>query len=189
MLNVLCRHWWVLALRGVCAIAAGMIAIAMPNVALASLVAIFAAFAILDGIANIVMGIRGEADGTYWWTMIVLGVVAIAAGVGAFAYPLTTLAVFLTFVAVTAILRGVLEIAAAIRLRKVLDDEWVLGLSGALSILFGALLLSRPIQGLVVMALIMGIFMVALGVMAVALALRLRKVHHRLAAGESAHVG
>jgi uncharacterized membrane protein HdeD (DUF308 family) len=75
-----------------------------------------------------------------------------------------------------------------VRLRKVLDDEWVLVLSGLLSVLFGVLLLARPIQGMVAMALVMGVFMVAMGVMAVALSLRLRKVNQRLTAGGSAHV-
>jgi uncharacterized membrane protein HdeD (DUF308 family) len=178
----------VLLLRGICAIVAGIIAIMIPGIALTSLVAVFAVFALIDGVASIVLGFRGESDGTYWWSMILLGVVAIAAGIGAFFYPMTVLAVFLGFVAGAAILRGVVEIMAAIRLRKVLDDEWVLGLSGAISILFGVLLLARPRAGLVVLALLMGAYMVAIGGLAVALSLRLRKVHQRLTAGSPAHV-
>jgi uncharacterized membrane protein HdeD (DUF308 family) len=188
MLRSLSSRWWVLLLRGICAIAAGIIAIMIPGIALATLVGLFAAFAIVDGIASIVLGIRGEPDGTYWWTMILFGVVAIGAGIGAFFYPKMVLAVLLAFVAWLAIFRGVIEIVAAVRLRKVLEDEWILGLSGALSILFGVLLLARPVAGLVVLALLMGAFMVAIGTMEIALALRLRKVRDRLAARSPAHV-
>jgi uncharacterized membrane protein HdeD (DUF308 family) len=188
MLKAFSSRWWVLLLRGICAIAAGIIAIMIPGIALASLVLLFALFAIADGVASIVLGFRGEPDGSYWWTMILLGLVAIVAGVGAFAYPKLTLLMFLSFVAYLAIIRGVFEIVAAIRLRKVLDDEWVLGLAGVLSIVFGVLLLSRPVVGLAVMAILMGSYMLAIGAMEVALALRLRKVHKRLASGSPAHV-
>jgi uncharacterized membrane protein HdeD (DUF308 family) len=188
MLKEFSSRWWVLLLRGICAIAAGIIAIMIPGIALASLVLLFALFAIVDGVASIVLGIRGEPDGSYWWTMILLGVVAIVAGVGAFVYPKLTLLVFLSFVAYLAIIRGVFEIVAAVRLRKVLDDEWVLGLAGTLSIVFGVLLLSRPVVGLAVMAILMGSYMLAIGAMEVALSLRLRKVHRRLIVGSPACV-
>jgi uncharacterized membrane protein HdeD (DUF308 family) len=186
MLRSLCSRWWVLLLHGVLAIAAGLIAIMVPGIALTSMVILFAIFAIADGIAGIAIGIRGEEDGTVWWTMILLGVMAIIAGVGASVYPGLTLLVLLSFVATLAILRGVFYIVAAIRLRKVIDDEWVLGLSGALSIVFGAILLARPVVGLEVLAMLMGCFMLAIGAMQVALSLRLRRVNNRISSGLSA---
>ncbi|HMO83425.1 MAG TPA: DUF308 domain-containing protein [Lacipirellulaceae bacterium] len=182
MLSACCGRWWVLLIRGLCAMAAGIIAIMSPGIALASLVILFGIFALVDGASCIVLGFRGESDGTYWWSMILLGVVALVAGIGAFAYPMTTLAVFLGFVAAVAILRGVIEIVAAVRLRQVLDDEWILGLSGAASVLFGVLLLARPKAGLVVLALLLGAYMLAMGILAVGLSLRLRKLNSRLTA-------
>jgi uncharacterized membrane protein HdeD (DUF308 family) len=122
---------------------------------------------------------RGEPNGTVWWTMVVLGVLAVAAGVLAFAWPGLTLLVLLSIVAASAIVRGLFEIVAAVKLRQVIDDEWVLGLSGAASILFGVLLAARPGPGLVVIALLIGAYMMALGVLAVSLALRLRRLQHR----------
>jgi uncharacterized membrane protein HdeD (DUF308 family) len=186
MLQSLGSRWWVFLLRGVVAIAAGIIAIEIPGIALLSLVMLFSAFAIVDGIACLVIGFKGESDGTVWWTMVALGALAIIAGIGAFAYPKITLAVLLGIVAATAIMRGVFEVAAAIRLRKVIDDEWVLGISGALSVLFGALLLARPVVGLAVLAMLMGCFMIAVGAMQIVLSLRLRKVHSRLSSGAPA---
>jgi uncharacterized membrane protein HdeD (DUF308 family) len=142
----------------------------------------FGIFSIIDGVAALVIGFRGESDGTVWWTMVALGVLAIAAGIIAFAWPGITLVALLAVIAVSAILRGVFEIAAAIRLRKEIDDEWILGLSGFMSIVFGALILYRPDVGLIAIALLIGAYMLALGALAIALSLRVRRMGNALAA-------
>jgi uncharacterized membrane protein HdeD (DUF308 family) len=181
MLEMICRRWWVLLLRGIVAILLGISAIAWPGITLVALAYVFGTFSLIDGVAALVIGFRGESDGTVWWTMVVLGVIAIAAGIIAFVWPGLTLLVLLTVIAVSAILRGAIEIAAAIRLRKEIDDEWILGLSGALSILFGALIIYRPDAGLIALALLIGAYMLALGILAIALSLRLRRMSNRLA--------
>ncbi len=174
MLNTVCKRWWVLMFRGIAAIALGICAMVWPGVTLVSLVYLFGIFTIIDGVAAILLGFRGEADGTVWWTMVWLGLLAIAAGIAAFAWPGLSLLVLATIIAVSAIVRGAFEIFAAISLRKELDDEWILGLSGAMSIIFGGLIMFRPGAGLIAIALLIGAYMMALGVFAIALALRLR---------------
>jgi uncharacterized membrane protein HdeD (DUF308 family) len=184
MLRVICGRWWVLLLRGIVAILLGIAMIAQPAITLVALAYLFAIFTAIDGVAAVIIGIRGESDGTVWWTMVILGALAIAAGIIAAVMALTwpgfTLLVLLSVVAASAIVRGVFEIAAAIRLRKEIDDEWILGLSGLLSILFGALILARPGAGLLAIALLIGAYMLALGVMAIALSLRLRRLGNKL---------
>jgi uncharacterized membrane protein HdeD (DUF308 family) len=180
MLNVICRRWWVFLLRGLAAIALGIAAIAWPGIALLSLAFLFGAFSITEGVMDILLGVRGEPDGTVWWTMIVLGVLAIAAGIIAFAWPGLTLVVLVAIIAAWSIVRGVFEIYAAIRLRKHIDDEWILGLSGLMSIIFGGLIMWRPDAGLIAIALLIGAYMLAMGVMAIALSLRLRRVGKKL---------
>jgi uncharacterized membrane protein HdeD (DUF308 family) len=186
MLGVLSRKWWVLLLRGLVAIVLGVIAMMMPGIPLATIALLFAAFSLADGVACIVLGVRGEADGTVWWTMILLGVLAAAAGIAAFVMPGLTLLILLGIVAGSAIVRGIFEIVAAIRLRAHIEDEWVMGLSGAMSLLFGVLLIARPGAGLVAIAIIIGAYMVALGGLAVALSLRLRRLQHRIGASGAA---
>jgi uncharacterized membrane protein HdeD (DUF308 family) len=181
MLRTACNRWWVLMLRGLCAIALGISAIAWPGITLLSLVFVFAAFTLIDGAAAIVLGLRGEEDGTVWWTLVVMGVLAILAGIISFAWPQITITVLLAIVAASAIVRGVFEIIAAIHLRKELDDEWILALSGLMSILFGGLILYRPDAGLVAIVLLIGAYMLAIGVLAVALSLRLRRLQHKIA--------
>jgi len=180
MLETICRRWWVMLLRGLAAIVIGIIAIAMPGITLVALVALFAVFAILDGVFGLILGFRGEADGTVWWTMVLLGLLSLAAGIIAFAWPGLTLLVLAAIIAASAIVRGAFEIYAAIRLRHEIDDEWILGLSGAMSIVFGGLIMWRPGAGLVAIALLIGAYMMALGVFGVALSLRLRKMGQTL---------
>lgn len=181
MLTTVCKRWWVLMVRGLAAIALGICAMVLPEVTLIALMFLFGTFTIIDGIAAILLGFRGEADGTVWWTMVILGLLAIAAGIAAFAWPDVTLLVLATIIAVSAIVRGTFEIYAAIALRKELDDEWILGLSGAMSVIFGALIMFRPGAGLIAITLLIGAYMLALGVFAIALALRLRMMGRKWA--------
>jgi uncharacterized membrane protein HdeD (DUF308 family) len=182
MLDVICRRWWVMLLRGLAAIVIGIIAMGMPGITLLALVALFATFAIIDGLFGMVLGFRGEADGTVWWTMVLLGLLSLAAGVVAIFSPVWTLWVLATIIGVSAIIRGAFEIYAAIRLRHEIDDEWILGLSGAMSVLFGLLIVWRPGAGLIAIALLIGAYMMALGVFGVALSLRLRRMNHAIVA-------
>ena len=186
MLDVICRRWWVMLLRGLAFIVIGILAMAMPGITLMTLVALFAVFSIIDGVFGIVLGFRGEADGTVWWTMVILGLLALAAGIIAIAWPGLTLIVLVTIIAVSAIVRGVFEIYAAIRLRHEIDDEWILGFSGLMSIVFGMLIMWRPGAGLIAIALLIGADMLALGIFGVALSLRLRKVGQHLTARPTA---
>lgn len=180
MMTALGQRWWVLLLRGICAMVAGILTIAWPEITLLALVILFAVFALVDGAAGIVLGIRGEEDGTVWWTMIILGLISVAAGIMALSWPGLTALVLLAIIAASAILRGIFEIITAIRLRKEIDDEWVLGLSGLLSLAFGILLWVAPGEGALAVVLLIGAYMLALGVMAVALSLRLRRLQHKL---------
>ena len=106
--------------------------------------------------------------------MVILGLLAIAAGITAFAWPGLTLLVLATIIAVSAIVRGAFEIYAAIALRKELDDEWILGLSGVMSVHFRRADHVPPGAGLIAITLLIGAYMLALGVFAIALSLRLR---------------
>ena len=142
---------------------------------------LFGIFTLVDGAAAIVLGIRGESDGTVWWTLVLMGVLAVIAGIFVFASPAIAAFWFIALIAATAIVRGLFEIVAAIRLRKELDDEWILVLSGLMSILFGGLILYRPDAGLVAIVLLIGAYMIAIGVFAIALSLRLRRLRNTLA--------
>jgi uncharacterized membrane protein HdeD (DUF308 family) len=187
MLRVICRRWWIMLLRGLCAVAIGIMAIAWPGPTILALIWMFAIFIMADGAAGVMLGIRGEPDGTVWWTMVFLGALAILAGLVASAMallqPELTLITLAIVIGASAILRGIFEIIAAIRLRKLIDDEWILALSGLLSITFGVLIAARPDAGVVAIGILIGAFMLTLGLLAVVLSLRLRKLGKQLMEG------
>jgi uncharacterized membrane protein HdeD (DUF308 family) len=180
MLHALAKNWWVLLLRGICAIFIGMLACGWPLLTLVVLVYLYGAFLLLDGITAIMLGLNSRTQQESWWAMVLLGILGVIAAIVAVSWPEITLALFAAIIAATAIVRGILEITAAIRLRKVIEGEWLLGLAGASSILFGILVLAWPGAALVTVAWIIGVTIIAIGIFCVALSFRLRSLGQRL---------
>jgi uncharacterized membrane protein HdeD (DUF308 family) len=147
VLGKLAENWWLLLLRGLAAIAFGVIAFFWPGITLVALTYLFGAYAIVDGVFAIWAAINASGDaGPRWWLGL-SGIVSIIAGIVAFAYTGMTALVLLMFIAAWAIVIGVLQLYAAMRLRKIIDNEWWLILSGLLSIAFGAVLVAWPGTG------------------------------------------
>jgi uncharacterized membrane protein HdeD (DUF308 family) len=180
--TVLSRNWWAIALRGVAAIIFGLLTFVMPGITLAVLVLLFGAYAIVDGIFTLVAVARGQAvaRGEPRWVLVLEGVVSIAAGLVAFLWPGLTALALVYLIAAWAIVTGVLEIVAAVRLRRQIDNEWWLGLSGALSVVFGVLVMAAPGAGALAMLFWIGAYAILFGALLVGLAFRLRSARSRL---------
>ena len=141
LLSALAENWWLLLLRGLVAIAFGVIAFFWPDITLVALVYLFGIYAIADGLVALWAAFNAMGDaGPRWWLGL-SGVVSILAGLAAFFYTGMTALVLLVFIAVWAIIIGLGQIWGAIELRKILDDAWLLGLTGALGIAFGVILI------------------------------------------------
>jgi uncharacterized membrane protein HdeD (DUF308 family) len=177
MLTAVAKNWWVLLLRGICAVVFGIMAIAWPGETLQVLILLFGAYVLVDGMFALTMGFRGKLKGGIWWQMVLVGLLSLLAGIMTFAWPGLTAVALLVLVASWAIVRGFTEIVAAFALRKTIDDEWVLALSGVISIIFGALMLIHPAAGALAIVLLIGAFMLAVGFMMIALSMRLRRLH------------
>ncbi len=175
ILPVLSRNWWALALRGLAAILFGVLAFIWPGITLTALILLFGAYMLVDGVFAIVAAVRAAGDDARWWLLLVEGILGVLAGIVAFVLPGLTALALLYFVAAWALVTGVLEIIGAVRLRKEIEGEWVLALSGALSVLFGVLLVMIPAPaGLLSLVWLVGTYAVAFGVLLVVLALRVR---------------
>ncbi len=172
------HNWWALVIRGVLAVLLGVVAFFMPGVTLYALVFAFGTYALLDGGFNLVAGIRTRRETERWWALALSGVLGIGAGVTAFLIPETAALALLYLVSAWAIMTGVLEIAAAVRLRKEIEGEFFLGLSGLASLLLGLFMFFQPGAGALAWV---WLFAVYAGAMLVALGLRLRKLDRRLA--------
>lgn len=174
LLHALAKNWWLEVLRGVAAIILGILAFVWPGIVLLTLVLFWGAFALVDGVLAIVAAVKGGNPMPRWWLAIV-GIAGIAAGALTFLMPGLTALVLVTFIAVWAIILGVMEIYGAIKLRKEIDGEWFLILNGALSVVFGILLLWRPGIGAVALVWIIGAYAIIFGIMHIALGLKLKK--------------
>jgi len=182
MLHILARNWWAIALRGLMAVLFGLLTIFIPGVTLVTLVLLFGAYSLVDGIFNVIASFRSASD---HWAFLIEGLIGIAAGVLTFAWPAITAIALLYVIAFWAILTGVLEIAAGIRLRKLIPNELVLLLMGALSLLFGLVIVFAPGAGALAIVLWIGMYALVFGVFLLALAFRLRG-HRQLIQGSAA---
>ena len=172
--SVVSNFWWTLLLRGIVAILFGVVAFLWPGVTLGALVLLFGAYALVDGIAAIILGIKEYGDRERWWATLLVGIVGVAVGLVTFFMPQVTAIALLWVIAFWAIVRGAFEIAAAVRLRHAIEGEWLLALSGALSIAFGVLILAFPGAGALAVVLWIGAFAIMSGAVLIALAFRVR---------------
>jgi uncharacterized membrane protein HdeD (DUF308 family) len=177
LLGTLAENWWLLLLRGLAAIGFGMIAFFWPGITLVALTYLWGAYAIIDGIVAIwaAFNLSGGDAGSRWWLGLT-GIVGILAGVVAFAYTGMTALVLLMFIAVWATIIGALQLYAAIQLRKVVDNEWWLILSGLLSIAFGVVLIAWPGTGALAVIWTIAWYAVFFGCMLIGLSFELKKV-------------
>jgi uncharacterized membrane protein HdeD (DUF308 family) len=181
MLENLARAWHWIALRGLFAVLFGIFAFIWPGVTLAALVLVWGAYAIADGVMALIAAFTMHEEGKPMGSLIIVGILGIAAGVVTFFWPGMTALVLLLFIASWAVLMGIFQIAAAVRLRKHIEHEWLLGLSGVVSIVFGVLMFLQPGAGALAVVWVIGSYAIFFGILLIALSFRLKGLAGRLA--------
>jgi uncharacterized membrane protein HdeD (DUF308 family) len=172
--DILSDNWWAVALRGLAALLFGVLTLLAPGISLAVLVLLFGAYALADGVLAIVTAIRRRGTTERWWVLLLEGIAGVAVGLFTLFVPGLTALALLFLIAARAIVTGVLQIVAAIRLRKVITGEWLLALGGVLSVVFGVLLVLFPGVGALAVILWIGAFSLVFGALLLALGIRLR---------------
>ena len=175
--ELLARNWWLVALRGVAAIIFGIMTFIVPALSLLTLVLLFGSYALVEGVLNVVAAVRGRRAEDRWWVLLLEGLVSIAAGLVTFVLPGLTAVALVYVIAAWAVVTGVLEIVAAVRLRHRITDEGWLALSGVASVAFGVLMMIFPGAGAVALVLWIGAYAVVFGALLLGLAFRLRRWH------------
>ncbi|HXV44272.1 MAG TPA: HdeD family acid-resistance protein [Anaerolineae bacterium] len=173
MITNLANNWWTFVLRGIFALLFGVIAFVYPGPTILALTYVFGFYAILDGIFALVAAWSNRSSDR-WWVLLLEGLLGLAAGVIAFVSPGITALALLWVIAAWAILTGILEIVAAIRLRQEIENEWWLGLAGLASIIFGVLLVIWPESGLVTISWLVGFYASAFGISMLMVGFRLQ---------------
>ena len=183
MLPALTRYWWLVALRGVSAVLFGIVAVAWPDITVGVLVAFFGAYAIVDGSFSVGTAIAGPSNDRWWY--LPGGIASIAIGVIAWVWPDLTALTLLYIIASWAVIVGSFEIMTAIALRNWLTEEWLLILSGGVSIVFGIVLFAFPGEGAIALVTTIGIFSMICGGALLGLALRLRSLDQESTSGRA----
>jgi uncharacterized membrane protein HdeD (DUF308 family) len=178
--RLLAQNWWVLLLRGIIAILFGVAAYAWPGMTLATLVMFFAAFVLVDGVFDVFAAFSGRNENENWWVLLLEGLLGIAFGVITWTRPGVTVVVLLLFIGFWALATGILRIIMAIRLRKEIEGEWWLILSGLASVLFGVVVMARPGAGALAMLWVIAAWAIITGIFLVILAFKARSFGKKL---------
>jgi uncharacterized membrane protein HdeD (DUF308 family) len=176
MLRLITGNWWAPVCSGLLAIVVGVIALMWPAKTFEALVLLFGVFAFVGGSIWLSFGLLAASARERWWPFVVNGVVGIALGLLTFTETQAMTTALVSLVGAWAVLTGVLEVVASIRFRQVIADEFLLGLSGVLSLVFGVVILAQPNIGAVTFALLFGAYAVLVGLAQVWLGLRLRSL-------------
>lgn len=172
-LSALAGNWWLVLLRGALAVLFGVLCFVWPALSVVMLVFLFGAYAFADGAMAIGTALSPAGTGRIG-SLVVLGILGLIAGIVAFLWPGITAMAVLLLIGVWAIMKGVLEIATATRLRREIEGEWMAVLAGVISVLFGVILLASPRAGAVAIIWLIGAYAIVFGIVTVALAFRLR---------------
>jgi len=185
VLGQIVRNWWVFLLRGIVAILFGVLAFLRPGITLEVLVLLFAFWALFDGVFSLIGSVGAAEAREPWWPLVLIGLLGIAAGILTLRYPGVTALALLFVIAFWSILRGIIEIVAAVRLRDLIKGEWWLILGGIASIAFGVLLVMYPESGLLAVVWLLGIYAVIFGITQIMLGFRLKGMADELPAPAS----
>lgn len=176
MIILLSKYWWLYMARGILAILFGVAAFFWPGITLQALVIFFGFFVVLQGIILLFAAFGSKGSSSHWWVGLLEGSISVLFGVVAFVWPGITAMAVLLLIAAWAFVSGIIEIMAAVQLRKVISGEWVLGLAGILSIIIALVLVFQPGAGAVAAAWLIGLYAVMFGMLLIYLGLKIR--HH-----------
>lgn len=184
MFDVLTRNWWAMALRGLAAIIFGILCFIWPAITLLALIILFGVYALVDGFFAIIAALKRVGREERWGTLLVEGIVGVAAGVLTFLWPRLTAFGLVFVIAAWAVVTGALEIVEAIRLRREIEGEWLMVVLGLISILFGLFIAVFPAIGALSLIGVIGSFAIVFGILMLILAFRLRSIReHRFPMG------
>jgi uncharacterized membrane protein HdeD (DUF308 family) len=171
--SMLAGNWWAVALRGLAAIIFGVLALLAPGITMLSLVLVFAVTMLVDGVLNLIIGLRSVRRHERWGVFVLQGLASLAAAAVALMAPGVTVLAFVYLMAAWALVSGALALVAAVRLRHD-HGRWWLALSGVLSMVGGIALAVMPLIGALVLTWWLGAYAVVFGVTLLVLAFRLR---------------
>ncbi len=178
--HTLAKNWWLTLLRGLAAVAFGIIAFAWPKLTVVTLILLFAAYVLADGLFALFAAIKGREHGVPTWWLALIGLLGVAFAILTFFWPGLTALLLMMMIGAWALVRGVFEVIAALQLWKELDDAWLLVLSGIVSIVFGGAVLLMPGAGALALVWLIGAYAILFGLILIVLSFRLKTLNDTL---------
>jgi len=179
--RILCkRTWWVFLVGGIAAVVFGLLAFAKPVAAWFVVATFFAASILVEGVFSVAGSIQ-HRDKDGWWIMLLIGVLGVLVGGYALLNPMVSMAAFILLVAFQAIMLGVFLVMLGYKVRAVTEREWILYLTGAVSVLFGILIIANPGIGGLSVILMIACWAIVTGVLKIVFAFRVRSLPDRMA--------
>jgi uncharacterized membrane protein HdeD (DUF308 family) len=179
--RILCkRTWWVFLVGGIAAVVFGLLAFAKPVAAWFVVATFFAASILVEGVFSVAGSIQ-HRDKDGWWIMLLIGVLGVLVGGYALLNPMVSMAAFILLVAFQAIMLGVFLGMLGYKVRAVTEREWILYLTGALSVLFGILIIANPGIGGLSVILMIASWAIVTGILKILFAFRVRSLPDRMA--------
>ncbi len=179
--DILARYWWMTLLRGLFWVLFGILMLASPAISLVTLTLALGAVMFIDGIISIANAVSGRKEHDDWWVLLLVGLAGIGIGILTFRNPAITALAVVFYVAIWAVATGLLEIVAAVRLRRQIQGEIWLALAGVASVLFGVWLVARPGAGALALLWVIAVFSIGFGVLLLLLAFEVRSAEKRIA--------
>jgi len=177
--NILSRYWWMVLLRGLLWVLFGVVIFLRPDISLVSLTLTFGVFALVDGVINVWNAVSGRRENDNWWLLLLAGLAGVVIGVLTFRNPAATALALQFYIAIWAVAIGLLQVVAAIALRKEVEGEFWLALSGIASIVFGVLIVARPAAGALAILYLIAGYSVVFGAMLIVFAFSARNFVNR----------
>lgn len=175
LIEAIVERWWIPVTRGALALLLGLAAFAWPGAALSSVLVGWAAFAIIDGALAVLIGLSRS------WTMVAIGVITIAAGLFALAQPRIVLSILVFVIACWAVVRGLIDVAEALAVRRELPHEWLMLINGVVTLLFGIWILAVPTAGARAIVWLAGAYSLIHGILLLCVGWRVRRIDHLFA--------
>jgi uncharacterized membrane protein HdeD (DUF308 family) len=177
--HILSRYWWATLIRGCVWVLFGVVVFARPGISLVTLTFLFGVFALADGIVKVMSAIAAQ-EYEHWWLVLLAGVASIVVGALTFFNPGATAMTLLFFIALWAIVTGIVEIVSAVQLRHEIQGEFWYGLGGLISVAFGVFLLARPGAGALAVLWLIASYAMLFGTIQILLAFEARSFAKRV---------
>ena len=175
MIQAISSKWWIFLLRGLAGVAVGIIAFVQPGAELIALVLVLGLYSFVAGALAVAVAATGVA-GDRWWALLLEGIIGIVVAVLVWSWPITSALAFVYFVAAWLIMTGIVQVAAGIRFRDIIDNEWLYIVAGVVSVAFGVFVFRMPSQGAVATAFLFGWYFLLFGLIQLVFAFRLRSL-------------